>query len=383
VRSLGWRCTWPQPVVIAEGVSSAAVISIFRIITTVLIICCVLIDAAQWLRESGLEVEDLTPLKEKDPGIDAILEVSADSHSARFAVQVKSRAPYPHELDRLQEPWRELAARGHPLIAAPFISEPLGPVLTREGWSWADAQGNFDLRAPGLVFRQRRTSAPPPLKRRSLPRGSGSFAIIRALADFRNEEDEEPGASTLAAQAGVSQPRASQILHQLYDLNLVDRSGRGRWEPRREALLDRFLAEYPGPGGSELYYYSLDSPVDVAARVGRMSTTSRPMLVSADVGPDLILPWRRPSLVIVYEGHVIDPSDLKLTEARGRHDANVILRTPKDRSVFTARALVTQVRGEDVPLADPLQQIWDLQDLGGADRIEAAGRLRQWLLKRP
>jgi len=26
--------------------------------------------------------------------------------------------------------------------------------------------------------------------------------------------------------------------------------------------------------------------------------------------------------------------------------------------------------------------IWDLHDLGGADRAEAAGKLRQWLLDR-
>jgi hypothetical protein len=39
--------------------------------------------------------------------------------------------------------------------------------------------------------------------------------------------------------------------------------------------------------------------------------------------------------------------------------------------------------GVDVPLADLTQQIWDLQDLGGADRLEAAGRLREWLLNRP
>jgi DNA-binding transcriptional ArsR family regulator len=349
----------------------------------VLIIGDVLIDAAQWLRESGLEVEDLTPLKEPGSGVDAILEVSADSHNARFAVQVKSRAPYPHELDQLQQPRQELAARGHPLMAAPFISEPLGAILTKAGWSWADAQGNFDLRAPGLVLRQRRTSAASPPERRSLPRGSGSFAVIRALVNFRKDEDEELGATALAAQAGVSQPRVSQILHQLFDLDLVDRSGRGRWVPRREALLDRFLAEYPGPGGSELHYYSLGSPVDVAVRAGQVSTERRPMLVSADVGPDLILPWRKPSLVILYTGRVINPADLNLTQARGRHDANVILRAPDDRSVFTAHALVAQVRGDDVPLADPLQQIWDLQDLGGADRIEAAGRLRQWLLKRP
>src|SRR5580704_10237229 len=342
-----------------------------------------LMDAARWLRDSGLTVEDLAPAGSTDEGVDAILRVKTGARSARFAVQAKSRAPYPHELERLKQSLHGLAAHGHPLIIAPFISEPLGSILTKEGWSWADTQGNFDLRAPGLLLRQRRASTPPAPKRKTMPRGSGSFAVIRALVGLSGGEDEEPGATALASQAGVSQPRASQILHQLHELELVDRTGHGRWEPRREALLDRFLAEYPGPGGSEQYYYSLDSPVDVALRAGRASTQSRPILASADVGPDLILAWHRPSLVILYAKHAIDPSGLGLTEAQGRHDANVIVRTPQDRSVFPASALVAQVQGSDVPLADPLQQIWDLQDLGGADRIEAAGRLRQWLLERP
>ena len=77
------------------------------------------------------------------------------------------------------------------------------------------------------------------------------------------------------------------------------------------------------------------------------------------------------------------PPDLGLTDAQGTHDANVIVRMPDDQSVFPVPALIAQVQGNDVPLADPLQQIWDLQDLGGADRLEAAGRLREWLLARP
>ena len=354
-----------------------------EVIITVLIIELMLMDAVRWLRESGLHVEDFTPESGVDSGTDAILAVVAGDRSAEFAVQAKSRAPYPHELDRLGRSWRELARRGHPLLVAPFISEHLGSILTKADWSWADAAGNFDLRAPGILLRQRRTFTAPAPKRKSLPRGSGSFAVIRALVGFSGGEDEEPRSTALAARAGISQPRATQILHHLHDLKLVDRSGHGRWEPRREVLLDRFLAEYPGPGGSEQYYYSLDSPVDVAVRAGLMGTSGRPIVASADVGPDLIVPWRRPSLVILYAKHAIDPSHLGLTDAQGRHDANVIMRTPDDRSVFPSPALMAQVQGSDVPLADPLQQIWDLEDLGGADRIEAAGRLREWLLTRP
>jgi hypothetical protein len=341
-----------------------------------------LMDAVRWLRESGLKVADLAPVRGTDTGVDAILDVAVGDRSARFAVQTKNRAPYPHEVERLERSRQELALHAHPLMATSFISETLGSILTQDGWSWADAQGNFDLRAPGLIFRQRRTSTAPVPKRRSLPRGSGSYAVIRALVGSSGE-DSEAGTTALAARAGTSQPRASQILHQLHDLQLVRISGHGRWEQHREALLDRFLGEYPGPGGSEQYYYTLGSPVDVAVRAGRVSTPARPIAVSADVGPDLIVPWRRPSLVILYARHAIDPSGLGLTEAQGRHDANVIMRNPEDRSVFPVPALAAGVQGNEVPLADPLQQIWDLQDLGGADRIEAAGRLREWLLERP
>jgi hypothetical protein len=236
------------------------------------------------------------------------------------------------------------------------------------------------LRAPGLLFRQRRLTTRPVPARRTLPRGSGSFAIIRALVRFSNDADEDLTATTLATQAGVSQPRVSQVMRHLHNLKLVDKSPGGKWTPQRDALLDRFLTEYPGPGGSEQYFYSLESPTAVAVRAGRVSSDRYPIVASADVGPDLIMPWRKPSLVVLYTKSAIDPADLKLVSARGSHDANVILRMPGDRSVFPSQALVARVQDDDVPLADPLQQIWDLNDLGGADRLEAAGRLREWLL---
>jgi hypothetical protein len=87
--------------------------------------------------------------------------------------------------------------------------------------------------------------------------------------------------------------------------------------------------------------------------------------------------------VILYARQLLDLDQLDLVEAQGRHDANVIVRHPNDVSVFPSNPLVADMDGVDVPLADLTQQIWDLQDLGGADRLEAAGRLREWLLNRP
>jgi hypothetical protein len=146
----------------------------------------------------------------------------------------------------------------------------------------------------------------------------------------------------------------------------------------RNKLVDRFLAEYPGPGGSESYFYSLDPPVETAVRATGGDGLDQPIVASADVGPDLIAPWRQPSLVILYVRRVIDPSTLGLVSSQGPHDANVIVRMPADQSVFPSPPLVAHVRGRDVLLADPLQQIWDLEALGGSGTpAEAAAVVRR------
>jgi hypothetical protein len=318
-----------------------------------------------------------------DRQVDAILDLALGKVRATFAVEEKRRAPYPNELAGLHPIQKSLAGVGSPMLVVPFVSEPLGTALTEAGWSWADSVGNFDLRADNLVLLQRSTVTRPRNKASRLPQGSGGLAIIRALIGLSVGTDEEPGATALANQAGVSQPRASQVLHKLLDLDLITRSPEGRWLPDREALLDRFLSEYRGPRGSEGNFYSLDAPNEVAARAAQEVDDERSLAVSADVGPDLLLAWRRPSVVVLYVRQLVDFERLGLVDAQSRHDANVIVRTPDDASVFPTNVLVANVGGVDVPLADPTQQIWDLQDLGGADRLEAAGRMREWLLERP
>jgi DNA-binding transcriptional ArsR family regulator len=186
--------------------------------------------------------------------------------------------------------------------------------------------------------------------------------------------------TALAAQAGISQPRASQVLGQLLAQNLVDKTADGRWRPRRQELLDRFLEKYRAPEASVQYFYSLDSPTGVAVRVGNI--LRHRVAVSADVGPDLISPFRRPTKVILYVKDLIAARPLGLVQARGRDDANVIVCMPADRSIFPVPELTAEVRGFEIGLADPSQMIWDLDYLGGSDRAEAAAELRTWLLAR-
>lgn len=330
------------------------------------------------LRKAGLSVEAVRGAPATaGVRVDAVVDVEGCS----FVVEERGRVPYPSELDKLEVLRARLAEVGTPLLVVPFVSDGVGDSLRRAGWSWADDAGNFDLRAAGLVLRQRTTSISPPVKSTALPQGSGSLAIIRSLIGFSNVETEEASATTLAAQANVSQPRASQVLSQLHGYGLVTRTGHGRWLPDRTALLDRFLSEYKGPGGSERYLYSLDTSTEVAMS---MATVAPPgsMAVSADVGPDLIQAWRRPTMLIVYVRDAIVPwNSSGLVEAQCRDDANVIMRSPRDTSVFPQHQLVAGVQGVEVSLADPTQMIWDLHQLGGQDRLEAAEVMREWILR--
>lgn len=318
--------------------------------------------------------------------IDGVLELDVDGRSFVFAIEAKARAPYPNEVERLESQRARVAAVGHPLLAAPFITSTVGEVLAAAGWSWADEHGNYSLSAPGLRLRRRLAAEPELSKPRVLPTGSGSSAIIRQLVSLWLGA-QGPSVTQLASMARVSQPRASQVLARLAALGLVYKSVNGAWTvDDREALLDRFLAEYRGPGGSKRHLYSLDPPL-VTARRAALAAEGREIAVSADIGPDLIAAWRRPTMLVVYCWGDLSDEALGAVPAVGRESANVILSTPRDRSVFPVPQLVSKDvvtnDGIEIPLADPTQMVWDLLDLGGADREEAAGVMREWILNRP
>lgn len=342
-----------------------------------------LIDLTQSLREAGFTARTLSV---DDTSIDALLEVGDGERLWTFAVEVKGRAPYPNEVDGLESRRLQLEAHGEPLMVGPFITEGTGDRLAEAGWSWADFEGNLHLRAPGLLARQRRPRQTRQAPSKRLPQGTGGLAIIRALLGFVEGEAEPLDATGLANQAGVTQPRASQVLGRLQGLGLVEKV-EGRWWPDREKLLDRFLDEYRGPGGSEHYFYSLGEPTEVAVAMTSGTeidprTRKYPIAVSGDVAADLIASWMRPRILVVYASEEVPTHALKLTPAIGRDDANVILRFPQDQSVSPRPPFTASLGDDEVPLADTTQIIWDLQHLGGSDRLEAAGELRKWLLNR-
>ena len=365
------------------GSGASPLISDCADISTVLIIHKMLMSLVEILESSGVRVVDVdheAGSRPEDgsgqPRIDAMIRFQLDGSQDRLLVETRTRAPYKGEIGGQRMPEAPTGLAGVPVLVAPFISESIGRALVEAGWSWVDQAGNCDIRSEGLRIVRRTSTKPRPPAKRSLPGGGGGLTIIRWLI---SECSEPVGASQLARIAGVTQPRASQCLADLVRLDLVRRLHRSAWEPDRAALWKAFLESYPGPGGTEQLKYSLESPLE-AARMA-LSAVSRGdrIAFSADVGPDCLAPSRSSTHLVIYLSSTSDPFRRIWTEAEGRADANVIVRYPGDSTVFGFGLDVT-VSGTTLPLAHPTQMAWDLLELGGDDRREAADELEEWTL---
>lgn len=339
-------------------------------------------EVVRHLRQLGLSVH----IKRKvavgsGERLDAVVELHAEGVDSRFAAECRDRAPYPNELKRLDVKRGLISKYGEPLLIVPFVSPSLGERLRTAGWSWADAEGNLDLRAKGVVVSQRLSdSQSRPSRSRRLPGGVGSSAAIRTLIGWARDAPL-PTVTDFAQSVGVSQPRMSQILTALRDLELAAKEGREWFIADRAGLLDRFVDEFDQSSVSTRYLYSLDPVSAVAERAARLDEV---VVVSADIGPDLLAPWRQPSVLVLYSHDWIEPDRLAAVEAEGREAANIFVRQPPDDAVMGWRTSAgLRANGPEIPLADPTQMLIDLIELGGADRQEAAGVMRTWILDRP
>lgn len=302
------------------------------------------------------------------------LEVQVDGVEWTFAVHTVRRAPYPSQVPRLDEHREELSELGIAMLVAPYVSVGQGRALTEEGWSWADEQGNLDLRGDSLRIRQRVSTSPPPKTTRGLPGGSGSWAIMRLLI---RGAPHPLRPTELAELAGLSQPRVSQVFGRLEDEGLMTRGDKS-WQVDREALFEALEAEYEGFEGREKYYYTLDPPLDVALRI---PTAARgPYRISADVAADLLVPWRNPSKLIVYVSEWHGPKQLELVEVERGEAANLVVREPSEDSTLRIEGEDLDFEGHSLSLVHPTQMYFDLLELGGGDREEHASRLKTWML---
>jgi hypothetical protein len=205
--------------------------------------------------------------------------------------------------------------------------------------------------------------------------GSGTAAVVRLLVAA-----DRPLTGVAIAQAvGVTQPRVSQVLKQLAADDGVRGSADG-YVGRRARLLELYARRArPALVAPETFWYGTSSVIEQAHLIS--AGRSHTMALSADLGPDLLAPWRHPTVAIVYLCARPEFATAGLVPAEGRADATVIARQTHDATLISpSPGWPQQVDG--LPLADPVQQWADLLELGGDDRREAADRLRRAILDR-
>jgi hypothetical protein len=208
--------------------------------------------------------------------------------------------------------------------------------------------------------------------------GSGTAGIVRLLI----AADTPLVQSAIADMASVSQPRVSQVVAMLADLEAIRSMGTGYFG-KRARLLDLYARRTrPVLSGSERHLYSTRPQREQATRILRTARRHGVRVAfSADLAVDLLVPWRHPTLTAVYAQESFPIEEAGLVVAEGRADASIILRITSDQTLLTASGPWPSAMG-GMPLADPVQQWWDLLDLGGEDRAEAAARLRRAILDR-
>ena len=208
--------------------------------------------------------------------------------------------------------------------------------------------------------------------------GAGTAAVVRLLV----ASDLPMTGIAIAAAAKVTQPRASQILKQLADLGAVSATPDG-YVGELAKLLDLYrMRARPHLVEPESYWYSTRPLTEQASRIQALAAKREAAIAfSADLAPDLLAPWRHPTVMIAYGPDHLPATEAGFVPAEGRADASVILRWTDDHRLLSpAPPWVDEVDG--YPITDPCQQWWDLLDLGGEDRAEAADRLRSAIVAR-
>ncbi|MGA3526449.1 MarR family transcriptional regulator [Melissospora conviva] len=265
------------------------------------------------------------------------------------------------------------------LVVVPAASPTVRRAIEEAGWSWLVDTGQEIVAA--LRIGRRRVDLPAPAvagpPARPGPVPWGTFTLVRRLVQIPHATQRQ-----LAALSGVSQPRVSQALRALADKGLVQRTSAG-WAIRDlDEALRWWLATYPGPGGISTYWYGLGTPIDQAQRaVSTFATTYRSgIVVSGDVAADLLAPWRTPARAVLYARTGIDLPDAGYVPT-GAEEATLEFTVPKDPGLWPDPA-APPTKGAGLPLADPLQILWDVRRSPGADSDDAVQHLWDELRRR-
>lgn len=223
------------------------------------------------------------------------------------------------------------------------------------------------------------TAIPETSPSRPGPTAWGALTVVRHLLT-----GVVAGQAELATRAGISQGHVSQVLSPLVAAGLVPRtttSRRVRWAAADwDALADRWLGTYPGPGGFTTCWYGLAPAREQAIAVADvLGTAGLTAAVSGDVAADVLAPWHRPARAVLYADVEENPDAADLTRiglvASGTQEATLELVVPADPGLWPPLGGTS----DGLPLVDGMQVLWDLRRASGSDVDQAVHVLREAL----
>lgn len=189
------------------------------------------------------------------------------------------------------------------------------------------------------------------------------------------------GPDRQAAIAGLlrtSQQTVSNAARQLGPL-ATDR-GAGLEASSKHQLLRHWAGEYPGPGGQEFGWYSLDTTVEQTLKAVKVSELlDAAPLVSGDVAADRLAPWKLPTRGRIYVNSPIDLAGDGFVPAPVE-DATLVTCVPQDPTLWYLTSTFAPADG--VALADTVITYWDVLTSGDVDNEEAAAHLEQLIVER-
>jgi hypothetical protein len=285
-----------------------------------------------------------------------------------FELHKRSRAPRVSELAR--------APTANALLVAPSLTASAQARLRDLGWSWVTDDGRLHLRFPNHAVddggNEGEVARAPALLAHLSARGIGTFAVLRRLLLAPHYRQVQ-----LAAATGLTQPRVSQILRTLSEIDLVDRESDGWTLTNWDRALKEWLASYPGPRGVVTYWSGLDDvwSSTLIALDGLPDST----VVSGDPAADLLAPWRQPRTATIYAPSMGDLTSTGLVQVAAPTDGTVAVCVPDDRTVWPTDPITRTFRECHINVADPLQVLRDVMRTHDEDASQAAERLIDWI----
>jgi hypothetical protein len=346
----------------------------------------------------------------------------------RAGVEVHPRGPYEIALgqghllitaaiSQLQTPVTpgqfEKFPEGPGLLVVPRASTELIGRARRAGWGVVTEEGDVDLRGLGMDVTVAKPTNRSDAQRRPGPTPWRSMVIIRRLLAALEPVSQR----RLSQLSGTSQPQVHRTIQPLLKEGLVRQTIHGVSVARPNEAIDWWVANYPGPGGTRTFWTGLDPVVDQAAKAvyickahnarlrardENLDNQYRPMdretdnvgdpygdstvdpdvdgsvALSSDAGADLLAPWRQPLQAVLYAAHPPRLLQAELVPSASSTEASLVLVSPADSGVWLPRRWPSA----NLPIADPLQILWDLKQAPGADAADAYGQLKASLLTR-